>query len=130
MNKERKRKKKKKIFKEKKRRFSLSLSWSFIHGRSRPLASDPASELDVFGLDGDPVCVDGAQVSVLKQANEVGLCGLLEGGDGRGLEPQIGLEPLSDLSDEALKGELADEELGRLLVAADLAEGHGAGAVP
>ena len=35
------------------------------------------------------------------------------------------LEILSDLTDETLEGELADEELGRLLVATDLTESDG-----
>jgi hypothetical protein len=34
--------------------------------------------------------------------------------DSRRLESQIGLEVLSDLSDESLEGELSDEELGGL----------------
>ena len=38
------------------------------------------------------------------------------------------LEVLSDLTDETLEGELADEQLGRLLVATDLAESDGTGA--
>jgi hypothetical protein len=37
------------------------------------------------------------------------------------------LEVLSNFSDETLEGELADEELGRFLVASDLAECDGAG---
>ena len=36
---------------------------------------------------------------------------------------------LGNLPDEALEGGLADEEVGGLLVLADLAEGDGAGAV-
>ena len=39
------------------------------------------------------------------------------------------LEVLGDLPHEALEGQLADEQLGGLLVAADLAQGDGAGAV-
>ena len=35
------------------------------------------------------------------------------------------LEVLSDLTNETLEGELADEELGRLLVATDLTESDG-----
>jgi hypothetical protein len=34
--------------------------------------------------------------------------------DSRRLESKVGLEVLSDLSDESLEGELSDEELGRL----------------
>jgi hypothetical protein len=39
--------------------------------------------------------------------------------------PEVGLEVLGDLADEALKRQLADEELGRLLVATDLTERDG-----
>ena len=83
------------------------------------LATDAAGELDVLGHDGDTLGVDGAQVGVLEEANKVGLGGLLKGEDGGSLEPQVGLEVLGDLADEALEGELPDEELGRLLVPAD-----------
>ena len=42
---------------------------------------------------------------------------------------RTGLEVLGDLADEALERQLADQQLGALLVLADLAEGDGAGAV-
>jgi len=74
--------------------------------------------------------VDGAQVGVLEETDEVGLAGLLEGHDGGGLEPEVGLEVLGDLPDQTLEGQLADEELGGLLVAPDLTESHGTGPVP
>ena len=73
--------------------------------------------------------MDGAEVGVLEEADEVSLGRLLEGEDGGGLEPEVGLEVLGDLADEALEGELADEELGGLLVLADLAESDGTGPV-
>ena len=98
--------------------------------RLRALATDAAGKLDVLGHDGDTLGVDGAEVGVLEEANKVGLSGLLERKDGRALEAEVGLEVLGDLADEALEGELADEKLGGLLVAADLAEGDGSGAVP
>jgi len=73
--------------------------------------------------------VDGAQVGVLEETDEVGLSGLLEGEDGRGLEAEVGLEVLGDLADQALEGQLAHEELGGLLVLADLTQSNGSGAV-
>ena len=94
------------------------------------LSTDAAGELDVLGHDGDTLGVDGAQVGVLEETNKVSLRGLLEGHDGRGLEAQVGLEVLSDLPDQTLEGQLADEELSGLLVPPDLTEGHGAGPVP
>uniref|UniRef100_M8AXL3 Uncharacterized protein n=1 Tax=Aegilops tauschii TaxID=37682 RepID=M8AXL3_AEGTA len=81
-----------------------------------PLATDPAGELDVLGHDGDALGVDGAEVGVLEEADEVGLGGLLERGHGGGLEAEVGLEVLGDLADEALEGELADEQLRALLM--------------
>jgi hypothetical protein len=72
--------------------------------------------------------VDGAEVGVLEEPHQVRLRGLLQRRHGRGLEPQVRLEVLRDLADEALEGELADEQLRALLVLADLAERDGAGA--
>ena len=93
------------------------------------LSTDPPGELDVLGHDGDPLGVDGAQVGVLKQTNKVGLAGLLEGHDGRGLEPEVSLEVLGDLSHQTLEGQLADEELSGLLVSPDLTESDSSGPV-
>lgn len=63
------------------------------------LTTEAAGELDVLGLDGDTLGVDGAQVGVLEEGDEVGLDGLLESTDGRGLESEIGLEVLGNLTD-------------------------------
>ena len=93
------------------------------------LAADPARQLDVLGHDGHPLGVDGRQVGVLEEADQVGLGRLLEGQDGGRLEAQVGLEVLRDLADQALEGQLADQQLRRLLVLADLAQGDGTGAV-
>lgn len=93
--------------------------------RLRALTTEAARELDVLALDGDTLGVDGAEVGVLEEGDEVGLNGLLERTDGGALEAEVALEVLGDLTDETLEGELADEELGRLLVAADLTESDG-----
>ena len=91
----------------------------------RALAAEAARQLDVLALDGDALGMDGAQVGVLEERDEVGLDRLLQGADGGALEAQVRLEVLGDLAHEALEGQLADEELGRLLVATDLAQGDG-----
>jgi hypothetical protein len=85
--------------------------------------------VNILGLDGNTLGVDGSQVGILKQGDQVSLRSLLEGTNSRGLEAEIGLEVLSDLTDEPLEGELAAQELGRLLVATDLTESNGSGAV-
>jgi len=87
------------------------------------LASDAPGQLDVLRHDGDSLGVDGAEIGVLEEADQVGLASLLQSHDCRALESQIGLEVLGNLSDETLEGQLADEQLGALLVATDLAQG-------
>ena len=69
--------------------------------------------------------MDGAQVGILKEGDKVGFDGLLESTDGGRLEAEVRLEVLGDFTDETLEGELADEELSRLLVATDLTESDG-----
>lgn len=73
--------------------------------------------------------MDGAEVGILEESYEISLGGLLQSHDGGALEAQVGLEVLGDLSDEALEGQLADEQLGGFLVASDLSESDGAGPV-
>ena len=97
--------------------------------RLRALATETAGQLDVFGLDGDTLGMDGAQVGVFEERDEVGLDGLLEGADGGRLEAQVGLEVLGDFTDQTLEGELADQKLGRLLVATDFTQSDGSGLV-
>ena len=90
--------------------------------RLRALTTEAAGKLDVLGLDGDALGVDGTKVGVLEEGDQVGLNGLLESTDGRGLEAEVGLEVLSDLANQTLEWELADQELSGLLVATDLTE--------
>ena len=92
-------------------------------------SSDSSGELDVLWHDGDSLGVDGAQVGVFEETNEVSLRGFLEGHDGGGLESEIGLEVLGDFSDESLEGQLSDQKLGRFLVSSDLSESDGARSV-
>ena len=98
-------------------------------GDLRSLSTQTTSQLDVFGLDGDTLGMDGAQVGIFEQADQVGLDRLLQGTDGRALETQIRLEVLSDLTDQALEGEFADQELGGFLVAADFSQSDGTGLI-
>ena len=46
------------------------------------LTADAAGDLDVLGLDGDPLGMDGFQVAVLKEMDEVRLGRLLQRDDG------------------------------------------------
>ena len=81
--------------------------------------------MNILGHDSNTLGVNGTQVGVLKESNEVGLGGLLEGEDSSTLETKVGLEILSDLTNKTLEWSLADQEIGRLLVLADLTESDG-----
>ena len=85
--------------------------------------------MDVLWHDGDSLGVDGAQVGVFEEADQVGFAGFLESCDSGRLESQVGLEVLGDLSDQTLEWELSDEKLGRLLVSSDLSKSDGSWSV-
>ena len=95
----------------------------------RSLTTDATGKLDVLGHDGDALGVNSGQVRVLEKTHKVCLRRLLQGEDGAGLETEVALEILSDFTYEPLEGKLADEELGGLLVLADLTKGHGSGSI-
>eukprot|EP00985_Skeletonema_marinoi_P032919 scaffold39981_cov219-Skeletonema_marinoi.AAC.2 len=94
----------------------------------RTLSTNTTGELNVLGHDGNTLGVDSTQVGVLEKTNEVSLGGLLKGKNGRSLEAKVTLEILGDLTDKTLEGELADEQVGGLLVTTDLTESDGSGA--
>ena len=99
----------------------LIYSCSFLSS----LATDTAGKLDVLGHDGHTLGVDGAQVGVLEETDQVSFAGFLQSHDGGRLEAQIGLEVLGDFANQALERQLADEKLSALLVATDLTKSHG-----
>jgi len=93
------------------------------------LSPDSPGELDVLWHDGHTLGVDGAQVGVLEQTDQVGLTSLLQSPNGGTLEPEICLEILGNLPHQPLEGQLPDEKLGGLLITPDLPESDCAGPV-
>ena len=78
---------------------------------SESVSSDSLGELEISGHDGDSLGVDGAEVGVFEQLDEVSFSSFLEGEDGRALESEFLLEFVGDFSDESLEGEFSDEEV-------------------
>jgi hypothetical protein len=94
-----------------------------VVGRLRTFAPETASESEILGLNGDPLGVNGSQIGVLKERYQISLASLLQSKNSGRLEAKVGLKVLSDLAHEPLEWELADEQLGRLLVPPDFTEG-------
>lgn len=87
--------------------------------------TDAASQLDVLWHDGDTFGVNGAQVGVLKQTNQVSLTSLLKSQYSGALEAEISLEVLCDFTDETLEGQFPDQKLSALLVTSDFTKSDG-----
>jgi len=73
--------------------------------------------------------MEGAEVCVFKQADNVCLGRLLKSRRRGQLEAQARVEFVCDLTHHALKGETTDQEVGGFLVLAYLSQSHGAGTI-
>merc|ERR1712088_158504 len=104
--------------------------WISCINRLSTFTSDTSGQLDVLGHDGDTLGVDGAQVGIFEKTNQVSLSRFLESHDSAGLETQVSLEVLSDLTDHTLEWQFADQKLSGLLVTTDLTESDGTGTIP
>lgn len=100
---------------------------NYIHLSS--LSPYPASQLDVFGHDGDSLSVDGTQISIFKQTHQVRFASLLQRADGGTLEPQVGFEILGDLPHQPLERQFPDQKLGGFLVTTDFSKRNSPGPV-
>jgi hypothetical protein len=67
------------------------------------LAANATGKHHILGHDGASSGVNGTQVGVLKETNQVSLGGLMESGNSHRLEAQICLEILSNLTDKSLQ---------------------------
>ena len=83
--------------------------------------------MEIASHEGDALGVEGAEVGVREETSDVGFSRFLEGSDGGGLPAETVFVASGELTDEALEGGLAHEEISGLLVLLDLAEGDSAG---
>jgi hypothetical protein len=93
------------------------------------LSTNATSEVDITSHNGDTLAVDGTEIDILEERDEVCLGSLLEGSNSGALETEVSLAVLSNLTNETLEGELADQKLSGLLVTTDLTESDGTGAI-
>jgi len=74
------------------------------------LPADAACEIDVLGEDRHPLGMNGNEVGVLKETNEVSFASLLQRQDGGRLEAKLRLEYECNLAHEALEREPTHQE--------------------
>jgi histone H3 len=79
--------------------------------KSEAVTSNSLGELEVFGHDSHSLGVDGAEVGILKERNEVSFGSFLESKHCLALESNLLLELSRDLSHQALEGQLADQQI-------------------
>ena len=79
---------------------------------SESVTTDSLGKLKVLGHDGDPLSVDGAEVGVFEEGDQVGLSCFLEGKHCLALEPDFLFELGGDLPHQSLEGQLPDEQVG------------------
>ena len=72
--------------------------------------SDSSRQLDIFGHDGHPLGVNGAQIGVLEEPHKVSFSSFLKSTNSSALESEIGLEILRYLSDKTLEWQLANQQ--------------------
>ena len=65
---------------------------------SESFSSNSSGQLDVLGHDGDSLGMNGTEIGVFKESNEICLTGLLKGQNRAGLESQFSLVIMSNFS--------------------------------
>ena len=91
---------------------------------SRSFAADAPGQLHVLGHYGDPLRMEGAQVGVLEELNEMHLGSLLKREQRRRLKSHVLFHFLRNLANESLERRFSNEQVGRSLVPADLPQSH------
>jgi len=97
---------------------------------SSPFSADTERQAHVLDIDANPLPMQRAQVGVFKDTDKVGLGSFLQRHNGCALKAQLNAKPFSDLAHDALKRQLAYQQLGGLLVAPNLAQRDGSWAKP
>uniref|UniRef100_A0A8C4RF09 Core Histone H2A/H2B/H3 domain-containing protein n=1 Tax=Erpetoichthys calabaricus TaxID=27687 RepID=A0A8C4RF09_ERPCA len=79
--------------------------------------------------DGHSLSMDGAQVGIFEQANQISLAGLLQSHDRGTLETEIGLEILSYLPHQPLERQLTNKQFSGFLISTNLSQSYCAGPI-
>ena len=92
------------------------------------LPSDSASQLNILWHDGHSFRVNGRQIGVFKEWDDVSFRRLLQSEDCSALETEVILELSRYLTDQSLEREFPDQEVRWFLVSSNFSECNGSGA--
>ncbi|KYM95956.1 hypothetical protein ALC62_13404, partial [Cyphomyrmex costatus] len=93
------------------------------------LSANTTCQLDILRHDSNSLSMNGAEIGVFKQTNEISLASLLQRHNSRALETKIRFEVLSNLTDETLERQFTDQQFSALLVATNFSKSHSSGPI-
>lgn len=100
----------------------------FVNDLSAFTANSPC-QLYIFWHDRDTFGVNGAQIRVFEQADQVSFRRFLKGTYSGALKTQIGFEILRDFTNQTLERQFPDEQLRGLLISSDFSQSYSTGPV-
>ena len=117
-------------------RHHQTILFLFIHNNpilTQPISSSPPSnsprQLHILRHNSHSLCVNGTQIRVLKQPNQIRLGRLLQRQNRLALEPQVTLVVTRNLPDHPLKRQRPYQKISRLLKLSYLPQSHGPGSI-
>lgn len=93
------------------------------------ITANTASKQHIAGHDRDPTRVEGAEVGIFEEMDQVSFGSFLESEDRGTLEAEVWAGVLGNFTNEALEREFLDQEVALGLVLADFAQRNGSWAV-
>lgn len=82
-----------------------------LHKISKSVSSDSLGQLEVASHDGHSLGMNGTQVGVFKERDEISFSGFLEGEHCRRLESKFLFPFMGDFSDHSLERELSNKKI-------------------
>ena len=82
-----------------------------VGNHSEAVSSDSFRELKIFGHDGHSLGMNGTEIGIFKEGNQVCFSSFLKGKNSLALESDFLFELGRDLTDQSLEGKLSDEQV-------------------
>ena len=103
----------------------LSGFWNSINVIVVMISSDSSGELHVFLHDGGSLGVDGAEVGVLEDTDEISLRCFLKGYESLSLESEVLIDRSANVSHKSVEWSSWEKHVGGFLISLDLSKSDG-----